>query len=66
MVLSLESLSPLQARVRDEAAVAVVEPRGVIRLTYSSYSGVEGDVVRAESVVVLYCGITFNRLLLKA
>lgn len=45
VVLSLESLSPLQARLRTEAEVAIVEPRGVIRLTYSSYSGVEGQEV---------------------
>ena len=48
VVLSLESLSPLEARVREDAAVAMVEPRGVVRLAYPSYSGVEGDVVRAE------------------
>lgn len=38
--------TPLEARVVPSAAVAYIEPRGVVKLAYPEFSGLEGHNVR--------------------
>lgn len=44
--LAVESRSPLVSRLRTGAGLSVIEPWGVVKLTYETYSALEGQTVR--------------------
>jgi hypothetical protein len=45
LTLAVETLSPLVARVREETRTVFIESWGLVKLTHSSYSAIEGQTV---------------------